>query len=59
MGFSVARFVLRRQTVSDLFRVQKHFLGAGILRVKLKHFQDSIQSVFVVGLFRNAELCYA
>jgi len=34
VGFSKARFVLRRQTVSDPFRVQKHFLGAGILRVK-------------------------
>ena len=27
--------------------------------LKLKHFQDSIKSVFVVGLFRNAELRYA
>ena len=36
MGFSKARFVLRRQTVSDPVRVQKHFLGAGILRVKWK-----------------------
>ena len=26
--------MLRRQTVSDPVRVQKHFLGAGILRVK-------------------------
>jgi len=34
VGFSKARFVLRRQTVSDPVRVQKHFLGAGILRVK-------------------------
>ena len=35
VGFSKARFVLRRQTVSDPFRVQKHFLGAGVLRVNI------------------------
>ena len=44
MGFSKARFVLRRQTVSDPFRVQKHFLGAGILRARWTENADVIDN---------------